>query len=306
MQCCTCSKWVHFKCSLLSFSRCKTLGSSHSWSFTPSCVPAFSGDSTPTNTVTSSSDFFSLYTSIAQSASSFVNTTLPPHPCLQTSYPPFAYFVSFPSAPSPPPHALGCFSTPPAFSSPSDSLRVLQWNAGGLRARSTDLLHFISSHPVDLICIQEPNFNLSSCFRIPGFSALRSDCTHNRSGIFSANATNASGGIIIFVKQGLSFSEHSTFSLSSLDSYSESVGVNISLNDSSSLSFPYVYAPPFCSSPTDSRTIFFLSPSFPPPEISLFWGTSNAITPSGTQKVLPTPVGRKHSIGSSPLTSSPQ
>ena len=28
-QCCTCSKWVHLRCSLLSF-KCRTLGSSHS------------------------------------------------------------------------------------------------------------------------------------------------------------------------------------------------------------------------------------------------------------------------------------
>ena len=46
-----------------------------------------------------------------------------------------------------------------------------------------------------------------------------------------------------------------------------------------------------------------LPPSFTPPEISLFWETSIAITPSGTQKVVPTPVGRKHSIGSSLLSS---
>ena len=44
---------------------------------------------------------------------------------------------------------------------------------------------------------------------------------------------------------------------------------------------------------------------FPPPEISSFWGTSIAITPSGTQEVLPTPAGRKYSTGSSLLTSSP-
>ena len=30
VQCCTCSKWVHLKCSLLSFSKFKTVGSSHS------------------------------------------------------------------------------------------------------------------------------------------------------------------------------------------------------------------------------------------------------------------------------------
>ena len=34
VQCYTCSKWVHLKCSLLS-SRFRTLGSSHSWSWPP-------------------------------------------------------------------------------------------------------------------------------------------------------------------------------------------------------------------------------------------------------------------------------
>ena len=68
-------------------------------------------------------------------------------------------------------------------------LRVLQWNAGGLQARSTELLHFILSHPVDLICIQESNLNSSSSFWIPGFSALRSNGTHSRSVIFPTDVT---------------------------------------------------------------------------------------------------------------------
>ena len=54
----------------------------------------------------------------------------------------------------------------------SDSLVVLQWNTGGLRATSTGILHFILSCTVDLICIQESNLNSSSSFPIPGFSAL--------------------------------------------------------------------------------------------------------------------------------------
>ena len=81
-----------------------------------------------------------------------------------------------------------------------NSLRVLQWNAGNLQARSTELLYFISSHLVDLIYIQESNLNLSSSFRIPGFSALRSDRTHSQCGIFSTDVADASGGVIIFVK----------------------------------------------------------------------------------------------------------
>ena len=233
------------------------------------------------------------------------NAALAPHPRLQTSYPFSAHFVSSPSAPSPPPHAPGCLSLPPASSSLSNSLRVLQWNAGGLRARNTELLHFISSHPVDLICIQESNLNLSSSFRIPGFSALRSGCSHSRSGIFSIDVTHASGGVIIFVRQGSSVLELSTSSLSSLVLYSDYVEVNFSLNDSSSLSFLNVYAPPIRSSPTDSRTNFF-SPSILASSTNLFiLGDFICHHPSRTQKVPPTPVERKHLIGPSPLASSP-
>ena len=173
------------------------------------------------------------------------------------------------------------------------------------RARSTELLHFLLSHPVDLICIQEPNPSSSSSFRIPGFSTLRSDRTHSRSGILSPDATHTSGGVIIFVTQGLSFSELSTSSLSSLDPYSDYVGVNISLNTSSLLSFLNCTLSLFAFHRRMAEPTPFLPPFFPPLGISSFWGTSIAITPSGTQKVLPIPAGRKYSTGSSPLTSSP-
>ena len=111
------------------------------------------------------------------------------------------------------------------FPLPPDFLRVLQWNAGDLLARTTKLLHFISSHSVDLICIQESNLNSSSSFQIPGFSTLRSD------GILSLlMLCMLAVGVIIFVRQGLSFLELFTFSLSSLHPYSDYVGVNIFLN----------------------------------------------------------------------------
>ena len=154
-----------------------------------------------------------------------------------------------------------------------DSIRVLQYNVGGLRVRRTELLHFVSSHPVDLICIQQSNLNSFSFFWIPGFSALRCDRTYSRPGIFSTGVTHPSGGIIIFVRQGLSFSELSISSLSSLDPYSDYVEVNVSLNDFSSLSFLNVYAPPIRSSPRDNKTDSFFPPIFQSLEISSFWGT---------------------------------
>ena len=105
------------------------------------------------------------------------NAVLPPHPPRQTSYPPSAHFVfAIISTPS----CSWLFFYTSYFLFPLDSLRVLQWNAGGLRVRNIELLHFISSHLVD-VCIQEFNFDLSFFFQIPGFSALRSDRTHVRS-----------------------------------------------------------------------------------------------------------------------------
>ena len=195
VQCCICSKWVHLRCSQLSLSNFRSLGSSHSWS----CFLC-------RNTVTPSSDSSDTYTSTVESGPPCTDAALTRHPRLQTSYPPSAHSISPSSVPLPPSLAPGHPSMPPASSPPPDSLRVLQWNAGGLGARSTELLHFLSSHPVDLICIQESNLNSSSSFRIPGFSALRSDLALSRSGILSPDATHASDGVVIFVRQGLSFS----------------------------------------------------------------------------------------------------
>ena len=109
------------------------------------------------------------------------------------------------------------------------------------------LNYFTFSRPIllPLSVSGNSNLNSSSSFQIPGFSALHSDRTHSRSGILSPDDTHASSssGVVIFVRQGLSFSELSTSSLSSFDPYSDYVGVNISLNNSSSLSFLNVYAP---------------------------------------------------------------
>ena len=153
---------------------------------------------------------------------------------------------------------------------PPDSLRVLQWNAGGLQARSTELLHFLLSHLVDLICIQKSNLNSSCSFRIPGFSALRSDRTHSRSGILSPDATHASGSVVISVRQGLSFSKLSTSSLSLLDPYSDYVGANISLSNSSSVSLLNVYDPLFAAAQWMAELIPSLPQFFPSPEIFSF------------------------------------
>ena len=97
------------------------------------------------------------------------NAALPSHP-LQSSYllPPTSYLLF--SVLSSFHHVLGCSSIPPTSS--SDSLRALQCNARGLLATSAELLHYISLHPVDFICVENAILNWSSSFQIPGCSAI--------------------------------------------------------------------------------------------------------------------------------------
>ena len=219
------------RCSQLSLSKFRALGSSHSWSCLSTVTLGLPPPRTPLTRIPP------LY--------NLAPPLLMLHSCPNLISKPLIlnlliiYLLHVPSHHRPLLLAILLHLMP---SLPPASLRVLQWNAGGLRARSTELLHFFLSHPVDLICIQESNLNSSSSFRIPGFSVLRSDRIHSQSGILSSNTTHASGSIVIFVWQGLSCSELSTSSLSLLDPYSDYVGINISLNNSSSLSFLKVYA----------------------------------------------------------------
>ena len=175
------------------------------------------------------------------------------HSRFQTSYPPSAHFIFSPSAPSPPSLVLGCSS-------------MKCWRSS---SRSTELLHFFCSILSTL-----------SVFRNPILTHLLSGFLDSLLCVLIAPSpglafslvmrTHASGGVVIFVRQSLSFSELSSSFLSSPDPYSGYVGVSISLNNSSSLSFLNVYASPIRSSPMDGRTDSFC-PSFLPFSRDLFY-----------------------------------
>ena len=89
MQCCTCSKWVHLRCSQLFLSNFRALGSSYSWIFPPCCntVTPPSSDSSDTYTSTVESDPPLL---MLHSCPTLVSKPLIPHL-------PILYLLSLPS-----------------------------------------------------------------------------------------------------------------------------------------------------------------------------------------------------------------
>ena len=178
------------------------------------------------------------------------NATLPSHPRLQTSYSSSIYFVPPPSNPM---MFLAIFLyllLPFLIRSEflNGMLEVFEPEALNYYTLSCLILWIFSVS-------RNPN-NSTSSFRFPGFVAVKSDRTHSWSDNLSPDDPHVSGGANVFVRQGPFFSEHTTTSISSLDPYSDYVGINISLNNSSSLSF-LVYVPPIRSSSSYRRTDSF-------------------------------------------------
>ena len=87
VQCCTCSNWVHLRCSQLSLSKFRALGSSHFWSCPPCC-----------NTVTPPSDSSDMYTSTVQSGPPLLLLHSCPTPVSKHIIPhlPMLYFLPCP------------------------------------------------------------------------------------------------------------------------------------------------------------------------------------------------------------------
>ena len=191
-------------------------------------------------------------------------TYLPNHPQLIYTYPPSAS-----TTPSPQTQHTTSPLTQSSFhpSSPSrNNLRILQWNANGIRPRRTELLHFLSHNQYDLIFIQESHFSSDSTFRIPGYKTLQKNRFMTRRGNTNSTGNLGGGGVLILVKYGLSCTSLSTQSLSSLDPSSDYLAIAVKIKGAAPIHLFNVYVPPIRSSSSDSRPKSFspfLLPSSP-------------------------------------------
>ena len=140
------------------------------------------------------------------------------HPQLIFNYPPSA-----PTIPPPQTHHTISPLIQSSFhpSSPSqNNLRILQWNANGIRPRRTELIQFLSQNRYDLIFVQESHLSSDSSFRMPGYKTLHKNRSMTRRGT-TISTENLRGGVLILVKNGLTYTSLSTQSLSSLDPSSD-------------------------------------------------------------------------------------
>ena len=111
-------------------------------------------------------------------------------------------------------------------------------------ARRTELiLQFLSHNQYDLIFIQESHLSSDSTFRIPGYKTLQKNRSMTRRG--TANSTgNLGEGVLILVKNGLSYTSLSTQSLSSLDPSSNYLAIAVKIKGAAPIHLFNVYVPP--------------------------------------------------------------
>ena len=189
------------------------------------------------------------------------NSTHPPnHPQL--------IYTNPPSASSIPPqtqHTISPLTSSFHPSSPSrNNLRILQWNVNEICPRRTELIQFLFHNQYDLIFIQESHLSSDSIFRIPGYKTLQKNRSMTRRG--TTNSTgNLGGGVLILVKNGLTYTSLSTQSLSSLDPSSDYLAIAVKVKGASPIHLFNVCVRPIRSS-SDSRPKSFspfLLPSSP-------------------------------------------
>ena len=182
IQCTNCSLWVHLSCSGFSPSDFCKISPQHFWT----CPICPSSSQTPSlshpNRVLSS-----IYTpnplSPLTNNHKTISSKMPPKITINNpTYPPNNLKLIFnypPSASSiPPPQTQHTISplTQSSFhpSSPSrNNLRILQWNANGIRPHRTQLIHFLSQNQYDLIFVQKLHLSSDSTFHIPGYKTLQ-------------------------------------------------------------------------------------------------------------------------------------
>jgi len=75
-------------------------------------------------------------------------------------------------------------------------VKILQWNARGLAAHYQELRQLMTTHGLDVACIQETFLKEHNSCNIPGYYCVRQDRNEPR------------GGLAIFIREGIKYTVH--------------------------------------------------------------------------------------------------
>ena len=241
-------------------------------------------------TVTPSLDSSDMYTSTVQSSPASANAALSPHPHLQASYPPSAHSIYSPSAPPQPSLAPGYNSAPPASTPP---LTLSGFFNGMLEVFEPEALNYSTFFRPILLTLSAFKNPILTPLPLSGFldSLLCVLIVPTPGLAFSLLIPRTLAAALSF-SSGRAYLSLNVLPLFLLDPYSDYVGVNSSLNNSS-LSFLNVYATPIRSSPTDGRTDSFSLSILPSSRNLFILGDFNCHHPLWDSRVTSDPRGEE-------------
>ena len=141
-------------------------------------------------------------------------------------------------------------------------------NANGIQLRRIELIPFLSQNQYDLIFVQESHLFSDSIFRIPGYKTLQKNRSMTRRET-TISTGNLGGGVLILVKNGLTYISLSTQSLSSLDPSSDYLAITVKIKGASPIHLFNVHILPIRSSSSDSRPKSFSLLVFPSSSLTI-------------------------------------
>ena len=110
------------------------------------------------------------------------------------------------------------------------ALKIIQWNAEGVRLKKTELQHFLKLKAIDVCCIQETHLSSSHRFFIRGYEVFRQD-----------GENRPKGGLLTLVRNNIPAAEIQRFGQADLNT--EYLGVKLVLAGTPVTVFN-IYSPP--------------------------------------------------------------
>ena len=147
---------------------------------------------------------------------------------------------------------------------PTNCLRLMQWNANGISGKITELLTFHHSNNVNIATIQETKLtNKSKPLKTPGRVAVRLDRHKNKD-----------GGLLMIIKDTITFLNNTAALPQSADSHLEQQAILIAMPNCQRLHIHNIYIPPrsSCSAGHNASIAHLLNNN----EMSIIVGDINA------------------------------